>query len=186
MKSILTAALFISLYAISGCPTVQAQDDNETESLFTNPRIDLGCVVSDIDASIKFYTKAIGFKKTSEFSVDAKTSTTFKLTDQQELNVKVLTLGEGDGATQLKLMQVAVDSAKPKNDYIHSSLGFSYVTIYVKDIDAAMQRLKSANVKPATTPQDLPGMPVKLALVRDPDGNFIELIGPPAKNSDKK
>ena len=186
MKFTLTAALLVTLFAISGSPTVQAQDANETESLFTTPRVDLGCVVSDIDASIKFYTTVIGFEQTGEFSVDAKASTALGLTDQQELNVKVLTLGEGEGATQLKLMQVATESAKPKNDYIHSSLGFSYITIYVKDIDAAMARLKSANVKPVTTPQDLPGMPVKLALVRDPDGNIIELIGAPAKNSDKK
>ena len=186
MKIIITAVLLISLYAISHCPTSQAQDAAKTQSLFTTPRIDLGCVVSDIDASIKFYTTAIGFEQTGEFSVDAAASTKFGLTDQQELNVKVLTLGKGEGATQLKLMQVASDSAKPENDYIHSSLGFSYITIYVKDIDAAMKRLKNANVKPQTMPQDLPGMPVKLALVRDPDGNFIELIGTPGKNGDKK
>ena len=128
MKSILTAALLISLYAISACPAVQAQDTDDDKSLFTTPRIDLGCVVSDIDASIKFYTTAIGFEQTSEFSVDAKSSTQFGLTDQQELNVKVLTLGKGDGATQLKLMQVASESEKPKNDYIHSSLRLQLIS----------------------------------------------------------
>lgn len=158
--------------------SAQVQDQ---AALFSRPMIDLGCVVSDADAAVKFYTTAIGFKEVKGFSVDAEFATAVGLTDQKKLDVRVLKLGDGKGATALKLLQISGDSQKPKNDFIHSSLGFSYLSIYVKDIDAAMRRLESAGAQPVAQPKPIPGTPVALVLVRDPDGNLIELIGPMAE-----
>lgn len=166
--------------------SVMGQDDSKATgtvdqaALFSKPMIDLGCVVSDADAAVKFYTTAIGFKEVKGFSVDAEFATAVGLTDQKKLDVRVLKLGDGEGATALKLLQITDDSQKPKNDFIHSSLGFSYLSIYVKDMDAAMKRLESAGVKSVAQPKPIPSTPVALVLVRDPDGNLIELIGPMA------
>jgi catechol 2,3-dioxygenase-like lactoylglutathione lyase family enzyme len=61
-------------------------------------------------------------------------------------------------------------------------LGFSYLTIVVNDTNAALARLKKAGVKPiAKTPVELPknlAPGVFLTVVRDPDGNLVELVGP--------
>ena len=160
----------------------QNQANQDQAALFSRPMIDLGCVVSDVDAAVKFYTTAIGFKEVKGFSVDAEFASAVGLTDQKKLDVRVLKLGDGDGATALKLLQIAGDSQKPKNDFIHSSLGLSYLSIYVKDMDAAIERLESAGSQPLAQPQTIPGTPVALVLVRDPDGNLIELIGPMADN----
>lgn len=169
-----------------GQEDAKATGDVDQAALFSRPMIDLGCVVSDVDAAVKFYTTAIGFKEVKGFSVDAEFATAVGLTNQKKLDVRVIKLGDGDGATQLKLLQISDDSQKPKNDFIHSSLGFSYLSIYVKDMDAAIERLESAGAKPVAQPKPIPGTPVALVLVRDPDGNLIELIGPLADQAHKQ
>jgi catechol 2,3-dioxygenase-like lactoylglutathione lyase family enzyme len=155
----------------------------EAKSEFARTTIDLGVVVSDVAKSVKFYTDAIGFAEAPGFSVPADFCADAGLTDSHKLDIRVLVLGEGDSATKLKLMQVpSASSKKTDNAYIHSQLGYRYLTIYVADTDAALERLKKAGVKPvAKGPVPLPpGFPAGMALVvvRDPDGNLIELIGP--------
>ena len=52
------------------------------------------------------------------------------------------------------------------------------VTIMVKDMDDALARLKKANVKLlGKTPASLGGN-TRITVFHDPDGNFVELIGP--------
>jgi len=153
------------------------------ESEFSSATIDLGCVVSDIEKSVTFYTKAIGFKEVPGFSVPGDYASKVGLTDGKDLNIKVLKLGEGPGATSLKLMHIkGARSKQTDNSFIHSQLGFSYLTIHVKDTAKALERLDKAGVKPiARGSQELPpslGSGVYLTIVRDPDGNFVELVGP--------
>ncbi len=155
----------------------------ETKSDFARTTIDLGTLVSNLDKSVKFYTEAIGFKEGAPFSVSAEFCADAGLTDKQSLSIRTLKLGEGETATTLKLMEVPQANPK-KNDnaFIHSQLGFRYLTIYVTDADAALARLQKAGVKPlGKGPMPLPpGLPAGMALmvVRDPDGNLVELIGP--------
>ena len=67
--------------------------------------------------------------------------------------------------------------AKPDQKFIHSTLGFSYLTLFVTDMDRALARLKKADVKLlGETPSPLGGGNF-IAVCKDPDGNFIELIG---------
>lgn len=176
MNVLLTAIpLFCSSFVLGQSDSKKM---DQPPSPFVSTTINIGCVVSDIDAAVAFYTQAIGFKVVRSFSVDADLASEVGLTDQKELNVEVLSLGQGAGATQLKLMQIEAESAKPNNDFIHSTLGFSYLTIVVKDIDAALQRLKAAGTQPVANPKQLPGTELMLLLVRDPDGNLIELVAP--------
>lgn len=162
-----------------------AQDNKTKDSEFIKSTIDLGCVVHDIDASMRFYTEALGFKSAGGFKVNAEFATDSGLTNKKPLNVQILTLGEGESATKLKLMQVEGGGAEAANEHIHSTLGFSYITIFVKSTDAAMARLKKAGVKPiAKGPIVLPASldaTMALTVVRDPDGNLIELVGPKPK-----
>ena len=161
-------------------PRAGAQD------AFLSKTIDIGCVVSDLKKSVTFYTEAIGFKEVQGFSVPADFAKDSGLTDGKKLDIRVLVLGEGEGATKLKLMQVPGGSKKADHTHINSTLGLSYLTIVVASTDAAMARLKKAGVKPiAKGPVTLPANldpNLSLTIVRDPDGNFVELVGPkPAK-----
>ena len=82
-----------------------------------------------------------------------------------------------------------VSSSKPsrkiKQPYIHTLTGFSYLTIFVKDVDLVMQNARKKGLKPyADSPQTLPkGLPqdVCLLMLKDPDGNFVEIVGPNTK-----
>ena len=156
-----------------------AQDDSE----FSKPTIDIGCVVSDIDASVKFYTEVIGFEESAGFKFGAEYADKVGLTDKKALDVKVLTLGSGEGATQLKLMQIEGDSATAANEHIHSTLGFSYITVHVASTEKALKRLEAAGVETvAGSPLPIAGAEhVTLTIIRDPDGNLVELVGPSVK-----
>lgn len=150
---------------------------------FTRTTIDLGCVVTDIDKSVKFYTEGIGFKELKGFEVPADLARDAGLTDLRPLSIRVLTLGDDETATKLKLMQVVGTLPRTgDNDFIHSHTGFRYLTIMVADTEAVLARLEKLGVKPiakgpVAIPETLvPGM--TLTCVRDPDGNIVELIGP--------
>ena len=173
-----TLSLITALFLSTSITAVRAAEEE-----FLSKTIDIGCVVSDIDAAVKFYTEAIGFTEVKGFTVPADFAKETGLTDAKMLDIKVLVLGEGEGATKLKLMQIKdAGGKKSDNSYIDSQLGFSYLTIIVKSTDAALERLKKAGVKPiAKSPAALPAdinPALSLTIVRDPDGNMVELIGP--------
>lgn len=163
-----------------------AANQGETASDFANTTIDLGIVVTDIEKSAKFYKEALGFKEVNGFSVPGDFAAEAGLIDPKlgkPLNIRVFVLGEGAGATKIKLMQI--EGANPKlsdNATIHSQTGFRYLTIAIKDTTKAMARLEKAEVKPiAKTPAAIPESIAKglfLTIVRDPDGNLVELVGP--------
>jgi lactoylglutathione lyase len=150
---------------------------------FPRSTIDLGCVVADLEKSVRFYTEGVGFRQVPGFEVPASLATDAGLTDSKPLSIRVLVLGDDANATKLKLMQVADTTPRSgDSEFIHSHTGFRYLTIMVDDTDAALARLAKIDAKPiAKSPIALPdslapGM--HLTCVRDPDGNIVELIGP--------
>jgi len=150
---------------------------------FPRTTIDLGCVVTDLDKSVRFYTEGIGFREAGGFEVPTALAADAGLTDSRPLSIRVLVLGDGPEATKLKLMQVAGTLPRTgDNEFIHSHTGFRYLTIMVADTDAALARLAKLGVEPiAKAPVALPdGLApgLHLSCVRDPDGNLVELIGP--------
>jgi len=171
----LLLALSLALAAVSAMAA-------EPET-FPRTTIDLGCVVTDLDKSVRFYTEGIGFRELKGFEVPAGLATDAGLTDARPLSIRVLVLGEDDSATKLKLMQVAGTLPRTGDtDFIHSHTGFRYLTVMVADTDATLARLEKLGVKPiAKSPVALPDSlapGLHLTCVRDPDGNLVELIGP--------
>ena len=162
-------------------PRGNSADPKASEFLSTT--IDLGVLVSDIEKSVKFYTEAIGFKEVKGFEIPAEFAKDTGLTSSKGFKVRVLVLGEGDAATKLKLIEMADEKPK-KNDnaVVHSELGYRYITLVTADTTAALARLTKAGVKPvAKSPVGLPkGFPEGwfLTIVKDPDGNMVELVGP--------
>ncbi len=168
-----------SAQAASDDPSETAESGNP----FARQTIDLGMIVSDIEQSEKFYTQAIGFQRIGGFSVPPELAGGSGLTDSKPFDVRVLALGTDETATKLKLIEMPEGQpASVKNSFIDSSKGYRYTTVVVKDINAAMKRLKEAGVQPlAKGPVLIPESIAKgvyLAVVRDPDGNFVELVGP--------
>jgi len=184
-----------------------------SEREFASPVVDLGMVVRDLEKSIEFYTEAIGFVEVMGFDVPAELAGDTGLTDYKPLEISMLKLDIDASVptTDLKLMHVPdVEVADLDREYIHSSYGINYVSLFVSDIDSALARLERAGVKPQG--KGAVSMPFEIALgvmlrpetmgvfddgldempeevlmlvVKDPDGNFIELLGPRKNGPDK-
>ncbi|WLD11264.1 VOC family protein [Planctellipticum variicoloris] len=177
-KLLAAGAALVALGTLIG----RAQQDS-ADSPFATPTIDIGMCVSDAEKSLAFYKDALGFREAPSFDVPAQFSTDTGLSNNLPLHVHVLTLGEGPGATKLKLIQTRTSpGARVDQSFIHSTYGIRYLTIVVKDVNAAVKHAAEHGAKPiAKCPQPLPaGFPEGLALAnfRDPDGNLIELVGP--------
>ncbi|NIP98647.1 MAG: VOC family protein [Akkermansiaceae bacterium] len=143
--------------------------------------VDIGIVVKDLEKSARFYTEVLGLKEVKGFTVPADKTTRFGLADNQPATVRVFVLDEtaGQPGTRLKIMSFPkAPGVQPDQEYIHSTLGLSYLTLFVTDMDRAVERLNKARVGLlGETPAPLGGGTF-LTVVHDPDGNFIELIGP--------
>ena len=173
--SLLPVLLLPALFALSLLP-VRAEGPSTP---FSKPVIDIGLVVGDLDKSVRFYTNVIGFHEVPGFDVPAAMGKKIGLTDSRPVKIRVFELGEGNLATKLKLMSFPdVAVAKPDRQFIHSTLGLNYITIYVSDMKQSLSQLTAGGVKLlGESPVELGGG-TKLVTFQDPDGVFIELVGP--------
>jgi catechol 2,3-dioxygenase-like lactoylglutathione lyase family enzyme len=145
---------------------------------FSNPTIFVGSVVTDLAKSVDFYTNIIGMKKTGAFSVDGAKAKELGLTDGRKVDVTVLKLEDSPQANEWKLMSFGTKPGHKKPNYLHDDTGMQYITILVNHLNPIIERIEKNNIK------ILSGKPSELGegryfiLVQDPDGTFIELIGP--------
>ncbi len=147
---------------------------------FSYKTIHIGMIVSDLEKSMAFYKDVVGMTQADKtnFDVDGDFGKRSGLTDGTAFHVEILKLGAGEASTMLKLMTFGEKAAKSENAFIHSHTGVQYLTIMVDDIQAAIERIKKNNVKfCGQTPTKL-GEDQTFVLIQDPDGTFVELIGP--------
>ena len=165
--------------------SVSAQGNKAKAPVFSKNTFDLGVVVSDLDKAAKFYSDVVGMTEVKGFTAPAEVATRFGLTNNKAVVVRRFVMADMKNAPSLKLMAFPdAPPEKPDQKFIHSTLGFSYLTLFVNDMDAAVARAKKAGVKfEGETPAKVGG-PNFLAVIKDPDGNFIELIGPRGKKGE--
>ena len=145
---------------------------------FSSSTIGIGVVVSDLDKALDFYTNVIGMVQTGSFDIKEDFSKKSGLANGLPTHVKVLRLGKGEEATQWKLMSFGDKAKSQKDEFIHNRTGMRYITILVKDLTPVLKRIKDRQVKLlGETPVAL-GRDNHFVLVQDPDGTFVELIGP--------
>lgn len=147
-------------------------------SEFSSAVYGVGVVVSDLNKSIDFYTGVIGMKVVSSFDIDADFSKTSGLTGGIPFSVKVLKLEDIPGANVWKLISFEKEAGHPKPAHIQDDTGMQYITLHVKQLSPFLDRIKKHGVKllgETPVPMDSER---HFALIQDPDGTFIELIGP--------
>lgn len=166
MKHTLLIAFFWGL-AFGNC---QAQAE------FDKPYISIGTIVSDLDASLEFYTEIIGMKEVGGFGIDESFGKSSGFTGGTPFDVKILKLVDSPNATEFKLMTFG-NKKSPSDQFIQQKNGMRYITLFLKSTEAVMQRIKENNIKMlGDTPVQLPDGRTFI-LIQDPDGIFIELIG---------
>lgn len=170
-----TISLFINIFFT--CSILVAQTTIESKE-FSNPSISIGVVVADLQKSIDFYTNVIGMTKTGGFSVDGVKAKELGLTDGRKIDVTVLKLINSEQSTEWKLMSFGQKATHPTQKYMHNDNGIQYVTIFVRHLNPIIDRLKNNKVKILSGTPSVLGENRNFILVQDPDGTFIELIGP--------
>ena len=119
--------------------------------------IDVGLLVSDIEASLAFYVGVLGLPKVQEMQVSFGT-------------LHRLAFGE----SFVKLIDPS--SMPPRGEPgLHGALGLRYITFPITNIDEVCEACRCAGVQfdmPKT--EFMPG--ATIAMVRDPDGNIVEFV----------
>jgi lactoylglutathione lyase len=112
--------------------------------------------VSNIDRSIEFYTEQLGLKLASRREV-------------KQNNAEIAFLKDESGAA-IELTHWRDKKSLTEGD------NFDHIAFAVDDVGAAIERLRERGVAIAMEPFSVQGSSSKIAFIKDPDGNWLELI----------
>lgn len=163
MKRILTTVLFLSLYLNANA----WQSDAELGVLA------IGFVVSDIEASEKFYTDIIGMVPAGQFSLDNQWSEEAGAANDKPFSVKMFKMKNRASATILKLAYFEKTKKQKTKKGIDVSSGVNYLTFSYDDLTPVLTRVENAGINIIG---DVKRDNYRIIFIRDPDGVFIELI----------
>jgi lactoylglutathione lyase len=112
--------------------------------------------VSDLDGSIEFYTKRMGLKFVSRREI-------------KQNNAEIAFLQDESGAA-LELTHWRDKKRLAEGD------NFDHIAFEVEDVETTVKEFKAEGVAIAMEPFSLQGSTSKIAFIKDPDGNWLELI----------
>ena len=135
-----------------------------------------GIVVTDLDRSIEFYTRAFGAEVELRIDDmrDPQIAEMHEL-DDELMSLAILRIGE----TRFELV-VFTEPEGRANDRRSYDVGVAHLAFAVADVEDAYARLSAAGVsfgRPPVHVSDGPAAGFVLAYARDPDGIQVELIG---------
>lgn len=112
--------------------------------------------VADLNRSINFYTRELGLTFVSRREV-------------RQNNAEIAFLKDNEsGALELTYWRGKGKPVEGEN--------FDHIAFETQHIDAAISELRSHGVAIAMEPFSLQGSSSKIAFIKDPDGNWLELI----------
>ena len=112
--------------------------------------------VTNLDRSIDFYSKQMGLNFVSRREIKQNNAEIAFLRD------------EAGGAIELTHWRDKKTLTEGDN--------FDHIAFDVQDVQGTVERLRAQGVTIAMEPYSLQGSSTKLAFVKDPDGNWLELI----------
>ena len=127
------------------------------------PAVEIGVVTTNLDAMVAFYEGCLGLPFQGDLDFPGGTMKRYALGTNV---LKLVTLDEPPAAP-------AARGGGP------AQAGIRYITAMVKSVTAAQQQIADAGyeiAQPAAEFAPVPGM--GWMFVADPDGNWIELVGP--------
>ena len=146
-----------------GTEAASAHDSVQTGPMdlqLTKDSIDLGIVVRDIDAALAFYRDVLGFEPAGDSAMPG--------------GAHMHRLMCGTSMIKLLHFEPTPEAANPPGA-IHKASGYRYWTISVADVAAVAAACEAAGVKVKVPPTEvMPG--ATIAIVADPDGNWVEFL----------
>lgn len=136
----------------------------------------IGLVVTDIDASEEFYTTLIGMRPTGGFQLDDQWSRDAGAANGRPFAVKTFRMQDTETATVLKLAYFDQVPDRPVQSGVDSFAGVNYITLHYADLEPVLKRIRDAGVPLLG---EVRARGYRLVFLRDPDGVFLELVGPP-------
>jgi len=128
--------------------------------------------------SLLFLTLTFCLASISSLAQEADAPVVTKFTNRS-ISIGLLVNPEGaDEATEIKLVQFKDPLNQKADGPIQGSNGVRYMTLFVDDVMAVVERLKAEGIAlEGECPLKL-GNGADFVVVKDPDGVFVELIGP--------
>lgn len=119
--------------------------------------LDVGILISNVNESLNFYQNLLGLKFIEKIPVLFGTMYRLRF-----------------GSSDFKLVRPSV--IPPKGIIgLDKQLGFRYVTFVIKDLSGVCTDLRNHGVE-FTIPEKEFRPGVRIAMVKDPDGNIVELV----------
>jgi predicted enzyme related to lactoylglutathione lyase len=123
-------------------------------------KVEVGVVVRDADAMATFYGDTLGLEEVPGFDFTGGTMRRY---------------AHGDAVVKLAAMAQPPELSNPPNGPAGNASGVRYISIAVDDLDATLERCAAAGASvPVPKMEFRPG--VTIAMVEDPEGNWVELV----------
>ena len=140
----------------------------------------IGIVVSDIEVSEKFYKDILGMEEVGGFSLDEPWSNEAGVANGKPFSVKLFKMKDLSSATVVKLAYFNKTEKSTDKPGINISSGVNYITLYysTEEFQQVIGRITAADIKKlGWVKRDS----YQLVFIKDPDGIYIEIVGPPDK-----
>ena len=145
---------------------------------FAKSAISIGVIVEDLAESVEFYQNVVGMIKVREFIVDSEKAQRMGLSEGESFDIKVLKLENSEQAAELKLMTFNKKTSHENQKFVPDENGIRYLTLFVKSMTPILERIEKYNVKTRGQTPTMLDAERQFVLIQDPDGNFVEFIGP--------
>jgi predicted enzyme related to lactoylglutathione lyase len=125
-------------------------------------KVEIGIVVADLDGASEFYGDVLGLEYVGDLALPGGTMKRFQ---------------HGDAIVKLVRFDDPPKLANPPSGLLGGATGLRYLTIQVTDVDVSVERCRAAGRTVAIpTFEFQPG--IRVAIVEDPEGNWVELTQP--------
>jgi catechol 2,3-dioxygenase-like lactoylglutathione lyase family enzyme len=123
--------------------------------------VDLGIVIRDSERSLAFYCGLLGLEHVADIPMPIGGAGTMHRVQC--------------GDSLLKLVRFDTTPPSAAGTGISGALGFRYLTLIVANLDEIVERLTAAAV-PVVVPVTVVREGVRIVMVEDPDGNWVEFV----------
>jgi catechol 2,3-dioxygenase-like lactoylglutathione lyase family enzyme len=129
----------------------------------------IGLCVRDIERSKRFYCELLGFAHDRDFHQEAESATAFlRLDPPADLTAVYLTLGD----FQLELLHYSAPGADGARARRMNETGLTHISLCVPDLADTVARAPDYGAEVFSQLGDV------AAILRDPDGQIVELVTP--------